>query len=545
MMRLLLVLGFALLFGLGYGALERISIQDASVHAERAARAQAELSAAETEVEWLKLVDETRGVARAAAVELGRRAVDADLDPEALRPILMQILDRAGGRGSVALFAPDRRKILGVAAAGGQDLDPSLRSVEDARSGGPLAHLEFLGNKPSLIAAAPVLGKGDALRSIIAIGVPIDRRTLSVWAGEGGDSWTALVSTAGDVVATNFEGGITGRIPKNTEVVDVRDDSYAVHQRLVYDDGGAVGAAAGFAKRNEKGAAELARRVRLVYGVIAALALVLAIAMMSLAGNAPSEVEATTTGDLPDRDPTLPRVPKLKSDPSPAASADMGDNLLAAARMLDAGNRPLLPAVRHSESIVQGSLPPPRYSAPPAAVTEPSAVVPTASVDARPSLNDRARTPVNSGPPGPAGGPTYRRGMSPAPPAGGVPSFTPQAPYTPTGTFDGYTPLPMLDEASRTPVPAGMLDHPPRPIGKPPVDGTKPFDEAHYRVAFEEFVGNKKRLGEVVDNISFDGFSAKLRKIEQTLIEKHGCRSVRFQVIVRDKQVSLRPQLVR
>jgi hypothetical protein len=88
---------------------------------------------------------------------------------------------------------------------------------------------------------------------------------------------------------------------------------------------------------------------------------------------------------------------------------------------------------------------------------------------------------------------------------------------------------------------------------QPPMDvrprtndlGPRPYDEVHYRAAFDEFVSSKMRLGDPVDSISFEGFRDKLAKIEQTLIEKHGCRSVRFQVIVRERQVSLRPQLVR
>jgi hypothetical protein len=89
--------------------------------------------------------------------------------------------------------------------------------------------------------------------------------------------------------------------------------------------------------------------------------------------------------------------------------------------------------------------------------------------------------------------------------------------------------------------PQGGLDARPRTNDL----GPRPFDEQHYRAAFDEFVSSKMRLGDPVDSISFEGFRDKLAKIEQTLIEKHGCRSVRFQVIVRDRQVSLRPQLVR
>lgn len=71
------------------------------------------------------------------------------------------------------------------------------------------------------------------------------------------------------------------------------------------------------------------------------------------------------------------------------------------------------------------------------------------------------------------------------------------------------------------------------------------FDEEHYRLVYNEFVGSKARLGEAVDNITYEGFSSKLRSSERELIDRHGCRAVRFQVLVKDRQVSLRPQLVR
>lgn len=72
-----------------------------------------------------------------------------------------------------------------------------------------------------------------------------------------------------------------------------------------------------------------------------------------------------------------------------------------------------------------------------------------------------------------------------------------------------------------------------------------PYDEAHYRSVYNEFVSSKAELGEAVDNITYDGFRAKLRSSEQQLLERHSCRAVRFQVLVRDRTVSLRPQLLR
>ncbi len=81
--------------------------------------------------------------------------------------------------------------------------------------------------------------------------------------------------------------------------------------------------------------------------------------------------------------------------------------------------------------------------------------------------------------------------------------------------------------------------------GSHPGERTEAFDEGHYRVVYNEFVASKARLGESVERISFEGFSKKLRSSEESLMNQHGCRAVRFQVLVKDNTVSLRPRLVR
>ncbi len=75
--------------------------------------------------------------------------------------------------------------------------------------------------------------------------------------------------------------------------------------------------------------------------------------------------------------------------------------------------------------------------------------------------------------------------------------------------------------------------------------GIEPYDETHYRAVYNEFVSSKAELGEAVDNITYEGFRTKLKTSEQQLVGRHSCRAVRFQVLVKDRTVSLRPQLVR
>jgi hypothetical protein len=95
---------------------------------------------------------------------------------------------------------------------------------------------------------------------------------------------------------------------------------------------------------------------------------------------------------------------------------------------------------------------------------------------------------------------------------------------------------------------------PPVPVSEPetkPVEAEpaekKPETEEdkYYREMFEAFVQAKKNAGEKVDKLNLDRFVRKLKKQEEVLKAKHGCKGVRFQVTVKNNQVSLRPRIIR
>lgn len=580
MSRLIVSLGLLVLFALGYTGVERVALSGVDERLGQATDNGAQLVAAQAEVEWLKLLQQTRGVVIAGAEQLAERWPEGNpSDVEAFRADITALLDRAGGRGSVALFAADRRKLLSVAAAGGAELDPTLRAIEDARVSGALAHLEFLGSKPTLIAAAPIGNAKGGARPVIAVSVPIDRRTLGQWSTIAGvEAPIALLSSAGDIVLSNVESGLSGKISKNAMRIAARDDEYAVTQRPLTDDGAVVAIIAGLALRDTGYVAGITKRLRMVYGLLAVVAIVLVLVVGGIGSGGRALEAAAAVHAAP---PPMPAGPPASWLPPPSDGA--GDNVLAAARMLEA-SASLPPGLGGPGGMGgmsgpgMGSVAPPPREQNPFGMPLPGPGAPTPTTPYAntpyPGLQPAAVEPVRSwGPPAPtpaASQPpvTFGRGMSPAPPYAPAPA----APgYQPTGTYGGYTPLPMLEadpdfvQAQRLsqlgpPAPAPM--HMPGmtgPLGgpsmapQPPMEvrartndlGPRPFDEQHYRAAFDEFVSSKMRLGDPVDSISFEGFRDKLAKIEQTLIEKHGCRSVRFQVIVRDRQVSLRPQLVR
>lgn len=62
--------------------------------------------------------------------------------------------------------------------------------------------------------------------------------------------------------------------------------------------------------------------------------------------------------------------------------------------------------------------------------------------------------------------------------------------------------------------------------------------ETYFRRLFEEYISAKRQLGDPVDHITFEAFSAKIRLSEQEMTQKHG-RPVRYQVQLRGNSVVL------
>jgi hypothetical protein len=77
------------------------------------------------------------------------------------------------------------------------------------------------------------------------------------------------------------------------------------------------------------------------------------------------------------------------------------------------------------------------------------------------------------------------------------------------------------------------------------LSGNDDDDGAQYRAIFDQFVALKERCGESVENLTYDRFLSKLRSNRDALIAKHGCKSVKFQVYVKDGKAALKASPVR
>jgi hypothetical protein len=80
----------------------------------------------------------------------------------------------------------------------------------------------------------------------------------------------------------------------------------------------------------------------------------------------------------------------------------------------------------------------------------------------------------------------------------------------------------------------------PQPLPKPVAP-----DEVHFQDVFHEFVAVRERCGETGDGLTFEKFAGKLRKNRDQLVQKYGCRTVRFQVYVKDGRAALKATPVR
>lgn len=70
-------------------------------------------------------------------------------------------------------------------------------------------------------------------------------------------------------------------------------------------------------------------------------------------------------------------------------------------------------------------------------------------------------------------------------------------------------------------------------------------DEAHFKTIFAEFTDTKKHCGEPPDGLTYDKFVGRLKKNREQLVAKYNCRSVRFQVYVKDGKAAIKAAPVR
>ena len=79
------------------------------------------------------------------------------------------------------------------------------------------------------------------------------------------------------------------------------------------------------------------------------------------------------------------------------------------------------------------------------------------------------------------------------------------------------------------------------PLPPPPASP----EENHFQAVFREFVSTREKCGEPADGLTYDKFVTKLKKNKEQLVAKYNCKSVRFQVYVKDGKAALKATPVR
>ncbi|QRK08125.1 cell division protein FtsK [Archangium violaceum] len=79
------------------------------------------------------------------------------------------------------------------------------------------------------------------------------------------------------------------------------------------------------------------------------------------------------------------------------------------------------------------------------------------------------------------------------------------------------------------------------PPPPPPTGGANVLsEESHFQDVFREFVATRDQCGEPNDGLTYDKFVAKLRKNKEQLVQKYACKTVRFQVYVKEGKAALK-----
>ena len=112
----------------------------------------------------------------------------------------------------------------------------------------------------------------------------------------------------------------------------------------------------------------------------------------------------------------------------------------------------------------------------------------------------------------------------------------------PASAFGGQGPMAnaIPDTTRVADIPPELLQAAARPETTPMPRPRTPPDEEHFQEVYREFVAQRDRCGESADGLTFERFAVKLRKNRDQLMAKYGCRTVRFQVYVKDGKAALK-----
>lgn len=181
----------------------------------------------------------------------------------------------------------------------------------------------------------------------------------------------------------------------------------------------------------------------------------------------------------------------------------------------------------------------------------PSTPVPTPTSSAR-------LTPVSEPVPksAPPAEPKSATRLTPVPPASSstsdaLPPMPEPGPAAPQMDISRAPTSPPRQNLSTPPIMAPTADLPSTPGNGTTSPGKKDSisdaaaRQEHFKTVFEEYRASLTRIGGLDEDLTFDAFVETLNTTERALMDRHGCRAVRFSVLVEEGKVQLLPRLVR
>lgn len=106
-------------------------------------------------------------------------------------------------------------------------------------------------------------------------------------------------------------------------------------------------------------------------------------------------------------------------------------------------------------------------------------------------------------------------------------------------------PAPMPQHAPPAPSEATVMVAIPKELLAQAGNTAEAEEEAHFRDVYQQFVRTRAECGEPAEDLTYEKFVVKLQKNKQQLVEKYGCRTVRFQVYVKAGKAALKAVPVR
>jgi hypothetical protein len=243
-----------------------------------------------------------------------------------------------------------------------------------------------------------------------------------------------------------------------------------------------------------------------------------------------------------DRVQAPPAPPPSAARPSPAAAAPAPQPFAPPGAAPPAGAAPAPPAA------------PPRAAGGPPIAAPPNAAAPAPGAPPRapirpPPAKQPSLTLVGVAPAAPAPTPAATAavkapGAGPKPNMAG-PAFSATAPTPAAPPAMGFERQEDADEATVVShVSSEILGQlaADRDTNRPPpiLDET-----AEWRRVYDEFLRLKKECGETTDGLNFEKFKSTLRKNRDQLLQRHGCKSVKFSVYLKEGKAALKANPIR